>query len=274
MRSWVRISKWIFHALQRAYPAEFREIYGEDMSRAFVEGCEESGQRGLVKLARFFLTVLSDWSLTATLEHLDRLRQDLRYSIAALARSKMFALAAILCLSLGIGVSSTLFTTASTLLSRPLPVTDPARVVMFRASDGHDILYPDYLRYRDSNQTFTGLSGWFRSPVSFGQGEKSEIIVAEIVTGNYFDVLGVHAALGRTFLPEEDQTPGTHPVVLLSDMLWKQQFGGDPQVVGRTVMLDGRPFVVIGVMPPSFTGSTYLLKVQLWSPLAMSGTLN
>ena len=179
MRSWVRISKWIYHALQRAYPAEFREIYGEDMSRAFVEGCEESGQRGLVKLARFFLTVLSDWSLTATLEHLDRLRQDLRYSIAALARSKMFALAAILCLSLGIGVSSTLFTTASTLLSRPLPVTDPARVVMFRASDGHDILYPDYLRYRDSNQTFTGLSGWFPSPVSFGQGTNIRLCLSE-----------------------------------------------------------------------------------------------
>jgi predicted permease len=274
MRSWVRISKWIYHALQRAYPAEFREIYGDDMSRAFVEGCEESGQRGLVKLARFFLTVLSDWSLTATLEHLDRLRQDLRYSIAALARSKMFALAAILCLSLGIGVSSTLFTTAGTLLSRPLPVTDPDRVVMFRASDGRDVSYPEYLRYRDSNQTFTGLSGWFPSPVSFGQGEKSEIVVAEIVTGNYFDVLGVHAALGRTFLPEEDQRPDTHPVVVLSDVFWKQRFGSDPQVIGRTVMLNGRPFVVVGVMPPSFTGSTYLLKVQLWSPIAMSGTLN
>ena len=195
--------------------------------------------------------------ISALREHLDWLRQDLRYGIAALARSKVFALAAIVCLSLGIGVSSTLFTTAGTLLSRRLPVTDPDGIVMFRSSDGGDIPYPDYLRYRDTNQTFSGLLGWFPSPVSLGRGEKSEIVVAEIVSGNYFDVLGVHAALGRTFLPEEDQSPGTHPVVVLSDMLWKQQFGSDPQVIGRTAVLNGRPFEVIGVMPPSFTGSAY-----------------
>jgi predicted permease len=274
MPRWIRISNWIYRLLQGAYPAEFREIYGDEMSRAFAEGCEESRRLGITKLVRFFATVLSDWSRTAPQEHFDQLRQDFRYSFAALARSKVFALAAIISLSLGIGVSSTLFTTAGTLLTRPLPVSDPQKVVMFRSSDGHDIPYPDYVLYRDTNRTFTGLTGFFPTPVSFGQGEKSEIVAAELVTGNYFDVLGVRAALGRTFLPEEDRTAGTHPVVVISDMLWRQQLGSDPQVIGRSVTLNGRPFRVVGVMPPAFTGSAYLLKVQLWSPVAMSGTLN
>src|SRR6516162_3088607 len=155
MPGWIRISNWIYRLLQRAYPAEFREIYGEEMSCAFAEGCAESRRLGISKLVQFFATVLSDWGRTAPQEHLDQLRQDLRYSFAALARSKVFALAAIISLSLGIGVSSTLFTTARTLLLRPLPVSDPQKVVMFRSSDGRDILYPDYVRYRDTNQTFT-----------------------------------------------------------------------------------------------------------------------
>src|SRR5215467_14742382 len=98
MPRWIRISNWIYRLLQRAYPAEFREIYGDEMSRSFAEGCEESRRLGITKLVRFFATVLSDWSRTAPQEHLDRLRQDLLYSFAALARSKVFALAAIISL--------------------------------------------------------------------------------------------------------------------------------------------------------------------------------
>src|SRR5262245_42414301 len=156
---------------------------------------------------------------------------------------------------------------ASTLLTRPLPVADPGRIVMFRSSDGADPTYPEYLQFRDMNRAFSGLTGWAPSPVSLGQGPQSEIVVAEIVAGNYFDVLGVRPALGRTFAPEEDKTPNTHPVVVLSDALWRRQFQADPQILGRTVVLNGQSFSVIGVMPPAFAGSSFLLKVALWAPV-------
>ncbi len=274
MAIWIRISNRIYRVLQRAYPVEFREIYGDEMSRAFGEGCRENGRRGIVKLVRFWITVLSDWGKTAPQEHFDHLVQDLRYSVKTFSRNKAFTVAAIVCLSLGIGVSSTLFTTATTLLTRALPVANPERIVMFRSSDGNDTLYPDYLRFKDTNQSFAGVSGWFPTPVSLGQGGQSEILVSEIVTGNYFDVLGVSAAIGRTFIPEEDQTPNTHPVVVLSDSLWRRQFGADPQILDKKVVLNGQSFTVIGVMPPTFTGWTFLLKVQMWAPIMMSGPLN
>src|SRR5262249_51385785 len=164
-------------------------------------GSREYHRFGIRKLARFWLTVLLDWCRTAPSEQLDRLYQDLRYSATTLYRSKAFTLAAIACLSLGIGVSSTLFSAASTLLTRPLPVTDPDRVVMLRSSDGSDLRYDDYVRFRDSNQTLAGFTGWTPLPVSLGLGASSEVIVGEIVAGNYFDVLGASAALGRTFVP-------------------------------------------------------------------------
>jgi predicted permease len=274
MPIWIRISNRFYRFLQGAYPREFREIYGEEMSRAFVEGCRVKSRQGFGKLARFWFTVLSDWSRTAPQEHLNRLVQDFRYSITTMRQNKAFTVSAIACLSLGIGVSSTLFSMATTLLTRPLQVFDPDRIVMFRSSDGSDPSYPEFIKLRNMNEAFSGLTGWFPAPVSLGQGTNSEIVVSEIVTGNYFDVLGVNAVLGRTFLPEEDRTPNTHPIVVLSDAIWRRQFGADPQIVGRTIVLNGQSFSVIGVMPPSFSGSSFLLRVELWAPVMMSGPLN
>ena len=200
--------------------------------------------------------------------------QDIRYGLRMLGKKPGFTSVVVLTMAIGIGASATIFAWIKAVLLEPLPGVNHADclVEIWGATPKNSDLslsYPDYLEFRDRNHVFSGLFAHQVMPFSIGKGEKPERVWGEIVSGNYFEVLGVKAALGRTFLPEEDRTPNTHPVVVLGHALWQRRFGSDPAVIGRTVALDGHDFTVIGVTSRSF-GSTFAgVNLDVWTPIMM-----
>src|SRR5437899_7586596 len=210
----------------------------------------------------------------------DALVQDVRYALRVFRRSPGFTCVAVLTLALGIGVNTTVFTLFDAVALKELPVKDAGRIVRFerwfdRAARG-DIQYAfsfaEYLHYRSHSQTLVGVIGasW---PIRIAID--GDIVQAQVVSGNYFSVLGINAAIGRTFLPDEDQQPGAHPVIVLSDPFWRRSFHADPQVIGRTITLNTDVFTVIGVAPAEFIGTGNPPQVpDLWAPLAMQAQLD
>jgi len=202
--------------------------------------------------------------------------QDVRYGLRMLARSPGLTVVAVLSLALGIGANTAIFSVVDALLFKPLPYPQPERL-MAVAYDNEQPQgfqfwpYPKYAALRDAQVSFDSVAAYSQLQLSAKIGEQAERIEAEVVTANYFSMLGVQAGLGRVFLPEEDQTPGAHPVVLLGHRLWQQQFGGDPQVIGKMLYLKRQPFTVVGVMPANFRGQSG--TAELWVPMMMAGTL-
>jgi predicted permease len=209
---------------------------------------------------------------------LDSLIKDIRYGIRGLLKRPGFTLVAVITLAVGIGANTTIFSVVNSLLLKPpAGVTQTSRLVdvhMTAASGSsfHSFSYPDYQYYRDQNKVFSGLVSSTAMPLSLNAGVP-ERIFGMVVSGNYFDVLGTHPAYGRFFLPEEDRTPGTHAVVVLSYDLWQQRFGADAKVVGKTVALNSQPFTVIGVAPEGFKGTWAGLQPAAWVPLMMQNRL-
>jgi putative ABC transport system permease protein len=202
--------------------------------------------------------------------------KDIRYSLRMLAKNPGFTAVAVLSLALGIGGNVTVYSWVQSTLLHPLPVVaDSEHVVAIetRMPDGalHTSSYPDYKDFRDQNKSFSGLIGVELMPVNagFSNDESPERIWGEIVTGNFFNVLGVSAGVGRTFLPEDDVALNAHPVVVLSYALWQGRFGGDPQVIGKTVSFNQHPFTVIGVAPRQFQGAIVGISASFWVPMTM-----
>ena len=200
--------------------------------------------------------------------------RDVVYALRALPRSPAFAAVAILSLALGIGANTTIFTVINAVLLHPLPVSNSSELVSMytldRKNPGYFLCsYPNYLEYRDQNNVFSGLILYSTLPLALNTAERPEQIGGQIVTGNYFQVLGVKAALGRTFLPEEDRLPGAHAVAVVSYDFWTQRFGSDPRLPGKTLNLNGRPFTIIGVAPKGFHGANALANPEVWVPMMM-----
>lgn len=191
--------------------------------------------------------------------------QDLRYGARKLVRSKGFTAAALISIALGVSVNTTIFSFINAALFRPLPVPQPEGLV--RLWDGGASSYPDYVAYRDETGVFSGLAAFAQQPMSLTSGEETERVWGEIVSGNYFDVLGVPPAQGRAFLPEEDRTPGSHPVVVISGQLWKRRFNSDPALIGKTILISNKPFTVIGITAEEFAGAALLTPPDLWVPI-------
>ncbi|MGH9814444.1 MAG: ABC transporter permease [Candidatus Acidiferrales bacterium] len=205
--------------------------------------------------------------------------QDLRYGARMIIKSPGFTLAAVLSLALGIGANTTIFTIVKALFLNPLPVQNIDTLVAIFTTDeknkgqGFDLMpisRPNYTDVRDKAQAFSGLAGFSFTGLSISSGTGDpEQVPGFIVSGNYFDVLGVKASVGRTFLPEEDGVPGAHPVVVISDRLWKNRFGGDRALIGKTIKLNNLEFTVIGVAPENFRGVFTLFGAEIWVPQAM-----
>jgi hypothetical protein len=195
------------------------------------------------------------------------LRQDVRYGLRMLARSPGFTIVAVLSIALGIGVNTTIFSFINAALFRPLPFPDPHQLV--RVWDGMASSYPDYVAYRDESRVFSGLAAYAERSMSLTVGGETELVGGEIVSGNYFDVLGVKPTTGRAFLAEEDRTTGTHPVVVVSHNLWRGRFNSDPNLVGKSININNHPYTIIGVMPEKFVGASTGISPDLWVPMMM-----
>jgi predicted permease len=204
---------------------------------------------------------------------MDSLRQDLRFAIRTLARTPALALLSVLTLAIGIGASATLFTWMNAVLLSPLPGTEaPQSLVEIRGTSPSEpfisFSYPDYLELRTA-RSFAGVVATNEQAASLRVGRESERIWTQLVSGNFFEVLGVAPMLGRAFRPGEDEAPMRDAVVVLGHGLWQRRFGSDPGIVGREVGINGRAFTVIGVAPPEFRGSVIGLSFDAWVPMAM-----
>jgi len=175
---------------------------------------------------------------------------------------------------LGIGVNTAIFSLINAVLFRPLAVDRPQELVRLVATDEegvHAFTYLDYLDLRDRNQVFSGLLAHGVLRLSLNTGGEPELIPGELVSGNYFSVLGVRPELGRAFLPEEDRTPGAHPVAVLSHELWHRRFASDPAIIGKGILLNGYRFTVVGIAPESFHGTFEggIIATAAWVPTMM-----
>ena len=208
--------------------------------------------------------------------------QDLRYGVRMLLKNPGFTFVSALTLALGIGVNTALFTLFNAVALRPLPVKDPDRVVkVYRKELGNSsrevsgsssmLSYPEYTSHRDNTRAFAGLTAYADASLTLGDAE-AEGIRGLLVAGNYFSALGAEMALGRAFAPEECQTPGASPVVVLSHRFWQRRFGADAGLIGKTVILNRQPFTVIGVTARDFNGAE-LFAPDLWAPVTMQAQL-
>jgi predicted permease len=199
---------------------------------------------------------------------------DLRYAVRLLLKNPVFTGIVVLTLALGIGLNTAVFSVIDGLLLRPLPGTRAPNelVQMYRTYRGGMMFgsnsIPHYLDVRErSRDTFSDVSLWTFETMNVAAGGRNERVLGVIASANHFSVLGVNAALGRTFVPAEDTGRGAHPVAVLSWSTWKGAFGGDPGIVGRTILLNGRSYSVVGVAPQEFRGALPLVIPALWVPL-------
>jgi putative ABC transport system permease protein len=205
-----------------------------------------------------------------------------RYALRSLRKNPLLTGIAIVSLGLGIGANTAIFSLIDQLLLRLLPVDNPQQLVqlatrgpLFGASWGDDRLsYPMYRDFRDRNAVFSGVLAYYATPISLGYGGRTERLRSELVTGDYFQVLGVPAAIGRTFTPEDNQTLGGEPVAVLSYDFWISRFGRDRNIVGATIHLNGQPMTVIGVSAPGFRGIEIGDATQVFVPMMMQSQMN
>jgi predicted permease len=208
--------------------------------------------------------------------------QDVRYALRMLRQSPLFTSVAVGSLALGIGANTAIFTLVDAILLRWLPVQNPQELVVLARNPSRtstSFNYPDYRFLRDQNRSYTGLmafSGGGR-PTSFTPPDRSalsQLVALSMVSGNYFDVLGVRPEIGRLFNPADNENEGAHPFAVLSYAFWRRAFGEDTSVVGRDVLLNGARFQVIGVARPGFTGAAVGVSPDVFVPIAMFRTFN
>ncbi|MGH9767722.1 MAG: ABC transporter permease, partial [Blastocatellia bacterium] len=196
----------------------------------------------------------------------DEMFQDLRFGARMLLKQPGFSAVILVTLALGIGVNTAMFTIFNALALKPLPLKDVDSIVEVRGIPQKRFSYPDYQDYSARTQTMAGLAlmtemgatlGIDRAKPGEAQSEREEFgyLNCQLVSSNYFSLLGANMALGRGFLPEEERAPGASPVVVMSHYFWERAFKSDPQVIGQTVRLSGQPFVIVGVTDKEFIGT-------------------
>ena len=203
------------------------------------------------------------------------LLQDFRYALRGLRKSPGFSCVAVIILGLGIGAATTIVSLVDALYLRTLPAKDPARLVEIYqtrpSGEYFNLSYPDYLFYREHTHTVSGLAAHYsHAPINLATAGESREINGSVATASYFEVLGLRPRLGRFFRAEEDRVPDRDAVAVIGFGLWHSAFGGDPQVLGRVIRLNGTPFTVIGVAPRDFHGVPLGgLATDVWIPSAM-----
>jgi len=205
---------------------------------------------------------------------MDNLLKDIRFGLRSLIKRPGFTTIAVVTLALGIGANTAIFSVVNATLLRPFPVSQPDRLVyVFNGPQGSVFSYPDYSEMRDANQVFDGMIAWGGISVSLNNDGQPNLVSGAIVTGNYFDVLGVKPALGRLISVEDDKTPGAHPVSVISYRLWQSRFAGDRNVIGKQLLLNGQTFSIVGVAPLEFPGTQMGIVRDLYVPMMMQATM-
>ena len=201
--------------------------------------------------------------------------KDIIYAIRMLLKNPGVTLVAIITLGLGIGANTAIFSGVNAFLMKPLPVPRPNELIrpMEMTEDRgttDELSYPDFVSYREQSTSFVGLAAEDMVQVAIDTENQNDVIWGQVVSANFFDVLDVKPILGRSFTPDEDKSIGANTVVVFSHALWQQRFGGDPNIVGKTVRLNDRQYEVIGVAPDYFTGTKFALALDFWTPMSMA----
>jgi predicted permease len=211
---------------------------------------------------------------------LESLWQDTRYATRTLTNSPAFTLTAALSIALGVGANTGIFTLVNSVLLQPLPVSEPATLaVVFGRQENAtggltQISRMNFLDLRERSRSFSGWAGTVgRVPLALARESLSVPVFMKFATADYFNVLGLQPAMGRFFLPEEDRTPGTHPVVVISYGTWQRRLGADPGILGQTIRLNGLAMTVVGVAPRGFKGLSTFFGPELWAPSVMAEPL-
>jgi putative ABC transport system permease protein len=208
--------------------------------------------------------------------------QDIRYAFRQLLKSPGFAVVAVLTLALGIGANTAIYSLLDQALLRTLPVKDPGGLVQMRytgsntghvgsygGGDENYFSYPMYRDLRDQNSVFSGLLATDEASIGIQWHNQPDLVSGELVSGNYFDVLGVRPALGRLFVPSDDQVPEANPVAVLSFGYWQRRFGSDPQIVNQSILVNDHPFTVIGIAEPGFRSVVLGNAPDIFVPMMM-----
>ncbi|HEX2343632.1 MAG TPA: ABC transporter permease, partial [Vicinamibacterales bacterium] len=258
-----------YRALLHLYPASFRGEYRDELCAVVAERRRRTS--GVLPVAAFWIGILLDTLANAARVHWDILRQDLRYARRGLTRTPGFAVTAILVTALGIGANTAVFSLTDQVFLRPLPYADADRLVMvWQNAPGYthvEASPPNYLDWQRMNQSFETMGAFTGLAANMVGGTEPRRLDGAATSAEVLRMLGVRPLLGRIFNDEEDEL-GAPCTVILSYGLWRSEFGGRQDVLGKTVRLDEVAHVVIGVMPPAFTFPTR--EAQLWTPLEFS----
>ncbi|MEP6962627.1 MAG: ABC transporter permease, partial [Acidobacteriota bacterium] len=273
-----------YRALLYCYPAAFRQEYGHQMALAFHQQLQQSPGRA----ASLWWSAAKDVFTIAPKEHSHVILQDLRYTFRSIAARPGFAVVAVLSLALGIGTSTAIFSLWNTLVRGNLPVvrepqqlvilTDPNAMGSWHGNLDGDrpwMSYPEYVDIRAQAANFSALMASQASltpwQVSFEDGAKEEVH-GHLVSGNYFDALGVSPALGHAFTLD-DERPNTAPYAVISHRYWTRRFGGRADIIGKTLTIRGTPLTIVGVAPRGFIGEIVGQQPDLWIPIGMQSAV-
>jgi len=207
---------------------------------------------------------------------MNTLKSDLLYGVRMLRKSPAFTMVAVLTLALGIGANTTIFSLVNWLLLRPMPISHPEQISVLAYQQRHgstqnQFSVPDYRVIRSqTTNVFSDVAGYQIGIDGFSVEGRADRLMTYYVTGNFFRMLNMQPVVGRLFLPEEGENIDSDPVIVLGYPYWQKRFGGQPDIIGKKVSLDGRPFTVIGVAAKDFYGPYPILEAQAYLPLGMN----
>jgi predicted permease len=288
-RFWLWLIRLIGVIVPRRLRADWRQEWEAELRcrEALLADWDRLNWRTKFDLLRRSIGAFRDALLLQPHRMEDGMFQDLRYGARILLKQPGFSAVVLLTLALGIGVNTAFFTIFNAIVLKPLPIKDADSIVKVRGvpeggNGRRRFSYPDYQDYSRRTQTMAGLALVSETGATLGiekqgeaQSEREEFgyVNCQLVSSNFFSVFGANMALGRGFLPEEERTPGAHPVAVLSHYFWERAFKSDPQVIGRTIRLSGQPFVIVGVTAKEFVGPA-LNRPVCWLPLMMGDALS
>ena len=258
---------------------ELRDYFDAAVAEKIRRGMSAEQARRAVRLEMGTTDAVKEEVHSVGWEHVvETFWQDIRFALRMLRKSPAFTSIAIITLALGIGANTAIFSMVDSLLLRPLPVKDPGQLAVLAFRQGNGPLLtpfsvPDYRDIRaQTTGAFSDTLGFQLSLDGLSMNGKADRVLTNYVTGNYFEMLGLKPFLGRLILPSEGQVPGADPVVVLSYAYWESHFGGDASLIGRRILVNGRPSTVVGVAPRGFNGLYPAPGVEAFLPLAMIGT--